>query len=103
MVDCLFDGAAAYTGGTIASAVSALAAVSAPTGLGRRQARFVQEGCMENDKAKLARLVAEYERLRRLLHELDVQANTVDGRLVEIERELPDRYTFPGDLPHDRL
>ena len=56
---------------------------------------------MEDDKARLARLIAEYERLRKLLHELDVQANTVDGRLVEIERELPEDY--PGDLPHDRL
>ena len=42
-------------------------------------------------------LIAEYERLRRLAHELDVQANTVDARLVEIESQLPDRYTFPGD------
>lgn len=44
-----------------------------------------------------ARLVQEYERLRRLARELDVQANTVDQRLVQIERLLPDRYSCPGD------
>ena len=44
-------------------------------------------------------LIAEYERLRRLAHELDVQSETVDARLVEIEKQLPDRYTFPGDTP----
>ena len=42
-------------------------------------------------------LIAEYQRLRRLAHELDVQAETVDARLVEIEKQLPDRYRFPGD------
>ena len=46
-------------------------------------------------------LIAEYERLRRLAHELDVQTNTVDARLVEIEGQLPDRYRFPGDPPLD--
>jgi hypothetical protein len=48
-------------------------------------------------------LIAEYERLRRLAHELDVQSETVDARLVEIEKQLPDRYRFPGDPPLDRL
>ena len=52
-----------------------------------------------DDKTKLARLTAEYERLRKLLHELDVQAATVDGRLVEIERESPDDYVHPDDGP----
>ena len=48
------------------------------------------------------KLIREYERLRRLAHELDVQSNTVDQRLVELERLLPDRYSFPGDvLPQD--
>jgi hypothetical protein len=51
-----------------------------------------------DDTTKSAKLTAEYERLRKLLHELDVQSATVDGRLVEIERELPDDY--PDD--HDR-
>ena len=27
-------------------------------------------------------------------------AETVDQRLVEIERQLPDTYIFPGDAPH---
>ena len=41
--------------------------------------------------------IREYERLRHLAHELDVQAETVDRRLVEIEHQLPEAYTFPGD------
>lgn len=44
-------------------------------------------------------LIAEYERLRRKAHELSVQAETVDRRLVEIERQLPD--TFPADPPEE--
>lgn len=44
-------------------------------------------------------LIAEYERLRRVHHSLWVQLNTVDSRLVEIERQLPDEYTLPGDPP----
>ena len=48
------------------------------------------------------KLIREYERLRKLSHELDVQSNTVDQRLVELERLLPDHYSFPGDvLPED--
>ncbi len=42
-------------------------------------------------------LIAEYERLRRKAHELHVQAEYVDRRLTEIERLLPDEYTYPGD------
>ena len=49
-----------------------------------------------DDKTKL---IAEYERLRKRMHELDVQAATVDERLVEIERELPDDY--PNDGPEE--
>lgn len=44
-------------------------------------------------------LIAEYERFRRLAHELDVQSEMVDARLIEIENQLPDHYTFPGDPP----
>ena len=47
-----------------------------------------------DDKTKL---IAEYERLRKLMHELDVQAASVDERLVQIERELPNDY--PDDPP----
>jgi len=90
VVGGLFDGASAHMGGRIASAVSALAAVAAPTGLGRRQARFTMD-----EQA----LILEYEHLRRKARELDVQVESVDRRLVEIEGQLPDWYTFPGDPP----
>lgn len=53
------------------------------------------------DKDKRARLIAEYQRLRRLAHELDVQAATVDQRLTEIERQLPDDYPDPNDIRGD--
>ena len=46
-------------------------------------------------------LIREYENLRHKAHELDVQVECVDRRLLEIERQLPDWYTFPGDLPLD--
>jgi hypothetical protein len=49
-----------------------------------------------------AKLIAEYQRLRRLLHELMAQAETVDSRLIEIERRLPDDYPNSpeeGDRP----
>ena len=46
-------------------------------------------------------LIQEYEKLRRKAHELEVQAECVDRRLLEIERQLPNRYTFPGDPPLD--
>ncbi|MBU4272497.1 MAG: hypothetical protein KKE86_12980 [Planctomycetes bacterium] len=51
----------------------------------------------ENENA----LIAEYEWLRKLAQTLDSQASDVDARLIEIERQLPDGYTFPGDLPID--
>lgn len=50
------------------------------------------------DREERTRLIREYERLRKLAHELEVQSSTVDQRLVEIERLLPDRYSFPGDV-----
>ncbi len=52
-----------------------------------------------NKKKDEENLIAEYERLRRRAHELDVETETVDRRLIEIEKELPDHYTFPGDPP----
>jgi hypothetical protein len=52
-----------------------------------------------DDKIMLAKLTAEHDRLRELPHELDVQAETVDGRLVQIERELPDDSVHPDDQP----
>ncbi len=50
------------------------------------------------DREERTKLIREYERLRRLAHELDVQSNTIDQRLVEIERLLPDRHLYPGDV-----
>ena len=38
------------------------------------------------------KLIREYERLRKLAHELDVQSTMVDRRLIELEFLLPDRY-----------
>ena len=46
----------------------------------------------EDDKAKLVETIAEYERLRKFLRELDAKAGQVDARLVELERELPDDH-----------
>ncbi|MHB9044299.1 MAG: hypothetical protein ACYC35_00015 [Pirellulales bacterium] len=46
-----------------------------------------------------AKLISEYERLRRVHHSLWVQLDTVDSRLCAIEDKLPDEYTFPGDPP----
>ena len=51
-------------------------------------------GESKNEKA----LIAEYEWLRQFGKVLDGQSNSVDARLVEIERQLPDDYTFPGDM-----
>jgi len=58
--------------------------------------RRFQERVM--DKNKFAKMLEEYYRLRRLAHELDVQAATVDQRLVEIERQLPDDFVDPNDI-----
>jgi len=44
-------------------------------------------------------LIAEYETLRRRERELVEQLNAVDARLIELEGELPNSYTFPGDPP----
>ena len=48
-------------------------------------------------------LIAEYERLRKVMHELTMQMNTVDARLIEIEKELPDNYKYPGDLCEEEI
>jgi len=49
-----------------------------------------------------ATLIAEYERLRREADELDQRSEQIDGRLVELERLLPDSYSYPGDPTDDR-
>lgn len=46
-----------------------------------------------------AALIAEYERLRHELTERVRQGQKLDSRLVELERILPDSYTYPGDPP----
>ena len=44
-------------------------------------------------------LIDEYHWLWHLEKTLYWQADQIDARLVEIERKLPDEYTFPGDPP----
>ena len=46
-----------------------------------------------------AALIAEYERLRQEADQLFRRTEQVDARLVELERLLPDSYTYPGDPP----
>ena len=47
-----------------------------------------------------AKMIAEYERLRRKLDELDREAERVDARLIELDRLLPDDYDYPPDHPN---
>ena len=42
-----------------------------------------------------AKLIAEYERLRERLFELEALATAIDHRLVEIEGKLPEAYAPP--------
>jgi hypothetical protein len=44
-----------------------------------------------------SRLIAEYERLRDKLFELEAMATAIDNRLVEIEKSLPEKYVHPRD------
>ena len=44
-------------------------------------------------------LIAEYEHLRREEYHLNARSDRVDARLIELERILPDSYTYPGDPP----
>lgn len=46
-----------------------------------------------------AALIAEYEGLRHEANKLDKRSEQVDARLIELERLLPDSYTFPGEEP----
>ena len=45
------------------------------------------------------KLIIRYEKLRRQLTELIASVDEVDYKLVEIERHLPDEYTYAGDTP----
>jgi hypothetical protein len=42
-----------------------------------------------------AKLIAEYERLREKLFQIEALATAIDHRLVEIEKQLPDDYAAP--------
>ena len=44
-----------------------------------------------------AKLIAEYEKLRKRLFEIEALATAIDHRLVELEGLLPEEYTHPGD------
>jgi hypothetical protein len=44
-----------------------------------------------------AQLIAEYERLRERLFEIEALATAIDHRLVELEKLLPEGYTHPHD------
>ena len=46
-----------------------------------------------------ADLIAQYERLRQEADQLQERSEQVDARLVQLERLLPNRYTYPGDSP----
>ena len=42
-------------------------------------------------------LIAQYERLRQEADQLDQRSEQVEARLVQLERLLPNTYTYPGD------
>lgn len=46
-----------------------------------------------------ATLIVEYERLRHEANQLNKRNEQVDARLVELEKLLPNSYTYPGDPP----
>jgi hypothetical protein len=43
------------------------------------------------------RLIGDYEWLRRMMRLLDMQTEQVDRQISELEKLLPDDYSFPGD------
>ena len=50
-----------------------------------------------------AKLIQEYEELRRRAHELNVQANTVDQRLVELSACFRSDMSFPAIGPNAKV
>ncbi|MCH8047193.1 MAG: hypothetical protein IID44_26115 [Planctomycetes bacterium] len=42
-------------------------------------------------------LIAQYERLRQEADQLDQRSEQIEARLVQLERLLPNTYTYPGD------
>lgn len=53
----------------------------------------------EGEEAKPACTIAEYEHIRKLLRDLDAQADVADQQPIEIEPTLPEDCTYPGDTP----
>ena len=45
----------------------------------------------------VAALITEYERLRQEANQLDRRSEQIEARLIQLERLLPNRYTYPGD------
>jgi hypothetical protein len=43
------------------------------------------------------RLIGDYEWLRRMMQLLDMQTEQIDRQIGELEKILPDDYSFPGD------
>lgn len=58
-------------------------------------------GMVSEDEARFGKMIAEYQRLRRIAHELDVQSATVHRRLADIERQLPDDFADTDEAPRD--
>lgn len=50
-------------------------------------------------KPDVAAVIAEYERLRHEADALDKRSERIEARMIELERLLPDGYTYPGDPP----
>ena len=42
-------------------------------------------------------LIEQYERLRRCLEEVGALMDRLDSELVELEKQLPADYCYPGD------
>jgi hypothetical protein len=45
------------------------------------------------------KLIERYERCRRLQKQLSDLLSEIEAELVELEEQLPDEYTYPGDPP----
>ena len=65
---------------------------------------------MIDDKDRLAQMLADLARIRKLLRESDLQAEHVDKRLERSEDRLPNEHVCPDDAkggagrePSDRL
>ncbi len=50
----------------------------------------------QDDKARLEEMLAEYERLRKFLRNLDAQAGQVDRQVTEIKAQPPSDCSQPN-------